>query len=89
MKRMYSESQNWDKKHWKKSFENLKNDGYSFDKIKVQNWFSYDGWQLAVLSNKTAHKKIDESEKAVKFSVVNQYGNMYDMWLPKKALISY
>ena len=88
---MYSESKNWDKRHWKESFENLKNDGYSFDKIKIADWFimKMEGWKCAVLNNTNAHKTIKETEKAIQFSIVNQYGNVYEIWFPKSTLISY
>lgn len=89
MKKMYSEEKNWNKKNWKKSFENLTNDGYSFEPIKRQNWFNENAWISAVLCNTTAHKVIKETEKAIQFSVVNQYGNVYEMWFPKSVLISY
>lgn len=89
MKKMYSESKNWNDKNWKKSFENLSNDDYSFDSIKYDGWLRLDNWKLSVLCNKTAHKIIKETEKAICFSIVNQYGNMYEMWFPKSALISY
>lgn len=91
MKKMYSDSRNWENKNWKESFENLKNDGYSLEKIEFVDWFfgRLDTWQSAVLCRKVAHKVIKESEKAIQFSIVNQYGNMYEMWLPKSALINY
>lgn len=89
MKKIYSDSIDWNKKNWKNSFENLVNDGYIFDKIKRHNWFDEAAWITAVLCNTTAHKIIKETEKAIQFSVVNQYGNVYEMWFPKAALISY
>lgn len=89
MKKMYSSLENWDKSHWKKSFENLANDGYNFDRIETKNWFIPDPWVTNVLINKTAHKILKESEKAICFSVVNQYGNIYEIWFPKSVLISY
>lgn len=91
MKKMYSDARNWEKKNWKESFENLKNDGYSFDSIEIADWFigKMDAWQSAILCQKIAHKIIQESEKAIQFNIVNQYGNMYEMWLPKSTLIKY
>lgn len=91
MKKMYSDNENWSKSNWKQSFKNLANDGYSFSSIETQDWFlgKMDTWMVSVLVNTTAHKVIKETEKAIQFSVVNQYGNVYEMWFPKSALISY
>lgn len=91
MKKLYSDSKNWNKQNYQKSFENLKNDGYTFENIEIQDWFlsKIDMWKISVLNWKTAHKILKESEKAICFSVVNQYGDMYEMWFPKSTLISY
>lgn len=89
MKKMYSDLKNWNDKNYKNSFANLENDGYKFEKIETADWFKMEMWQYSVLSSKTAHKIIKESEKAIQFSIVNQYGEMHEMWFPKKALINY
>ena len=89
MKKMYSDYKNWDDRHYKKSFKDLENDGYSFERIEYKEWFDLDAWKVAVLCNKTAHKTIKETEKAIQFSVVNQYGNVYEIWFPKSVLTSY
>lgn len=91
MQKMYSDYKNWTKTKWKESFNNLTNDGYSLEKIKVATWFKghMEAWKTAVLINTNAHKVIDETEKALKFSIVNQYGAVYEMWLPKSTLEAY
>ena len=91
MRKMYSDDKNWTSSKWRKSFADLENDGYSFERIQTVDWFSSkeDYWRTAVQIRTYAQKVIKETEKALCFSIVNQYGNMYEMWFPKSVLISY
>lgn len=91
MKKIYGKSEDWNQKNWKASFENLVNDGYSLERIELKKWYIWkiENWKSAVLVNKNAHKVVKETEKAIQFSIVNQYGNEYEMWFPKSTLESY
>lgn len=89
MKTIHGKLDDWSKSNYKKSFENLVSEGYDYNRIELKKWFDLEGWQTAVLVNKLAKKVIQESEKAIKFNVVNQYGEEYNMWFPKSALENY
>lgn len=88
MKKMYSESKNWNERNYKKSFENLVNDGFDFERLQLKKWFimNLEGWKAAVLCNKLAKKVVNETEKAIEYEFVNQYGNVYNMWFPKSVI---
>lgn len=89
MRTLYSDAKNWTNSNYKESFKNLANDGYKYDSIDFENWFFFkmQAWQSAVLCRVIAHKIIAETEKAYKVSIVNEYGSLYEMWFPKKAII--
>lgn len=87
MSKIYGEEKNWNGKNYKQSFANLANDGYDFEKIESANWLVLDTWKLAVLCRTYAKKIVKESEKAICFNIVTQYGNEYEMWFPKSSLI--
>lgn len=91
MVKIHGSFKDWENKKWKSSFEKLKEEGYCYEKIELEGWFLkyLDGWKSAVLCRKFAQKKINETEKAIEFSVITQYGNEYEMWFPKKALVYY
>ena len=89
MKRIYGEAKDWNERNWKKSFENLANDGYDYEQLDFVDWFicKMEYWKLAVLNHRVAKKIIKETEKAIQFSIVNQYGSMYEIWFPKSVII--
>ena len=91
MKKMHSSSENWTEKKWKESFENLKEEGYKEGHIKYAEWWiaKQEPWQTAVLIHHYMYKIDKETEKALRFSIVNEYGNENFVWFPKSVLIEY